>query len=176
VPPQAGNNHPTSIPTGVFRTRDGHINIATAGSTMWERLCRAIGGEALLDNPLYATAAARAKNRDQLNVALDSHLADRTSAEWLERLNTAGVPSGPINTIDEVFADPQVEHLSIVQEINTGDARGTLRAVGQPVTLGRTASHLAAAPPQRGEQTDEILREFDYSDSDIAKLRQAKVI
>jgi formyl-CoA transferase len=176
VPLQAGNNHPTSIPTGVFRTRDGHINIATAGSTMWERLCRAIGGEALLDNSLYATAAARAKNRDQLNVALDSHLADRTSAEWLERLNTAGVPSGPINTIDEVFADPQVEHLSIVQEINTGDARGTLRAVGQPVTLGRTASHLAAAPPQRGEQTDEILREFDYSDSDIAKLRQAKVI
>jgi formyl-CoA transferase len=176
VPPQAGNNHPTSIPTGVFKTRDGHINIATAGGTMWERLCRAIGAEALLDNPLYTTAAARAKNRDQLNAVLDSYLAERTSAAWLERLNEAGVPSGPINTIDKVFADPQVEHLGLVQEIETGDARGRLRVVGQPVTLTRTPSRLAAAPPQRGEQSEEILRELGYSAAEITKLRQAKVI
>jgi crotonobetainyl-CoA:carnitine CoA-transferase CaiB-like acyl-CoA transferase len=167
VPPQAGNNHPTSIPTGVFKTRDGHINIATAGGTMWERLCRAIGAGALLDNPLYATAAARAKNRDQLNAVLDSYLADGTSAEWLERLNEAGVPCGP---------DPQVEHLGLVQEIETGDARGRLRVVGQPVTLARTPSRLAAAPPQRGEQSEEILRELGYAQAEIDKLRQAKVI
>jgi len=176
VPPQAGNNHPTSIPTGVFKTRDGHINIATAGGTMWERLCRAIGAEALLDNPLYATAAARAQNRDRLNATLDSYLADRTSQEWLDLLNRAGVPSGPINTIDKVFADPQVQHLGIVQEIATGDARGTLRVVGQPLTLARTPSRLAAAPPQRGEHTEEVLREFGFTADEIAGLRRAKVI
>ena len=87
VPPQAGNNHPTSIPTGVFKTRDGYINIAAAGAAIWERLCRAIGAEELMGNPDYATAAARSKNRDALNAAIDTHLAERTSAEWVERLN-----------------------------------------------------------------------------------------
>jgi crotonobetainyl-CoA:carnitine CoA-transferase CaiB-like acyl-CoA transferase len=176
VPPQAGNNHPTSIPTGVFKTRDGHINIAAAGSAIWERLCRAIGAEALIENPDYATSAARSKNRDALNAALNTYLADRTSAEWVEILNTAGVPSGPIYTVDKVFADPQVEHLGIVQEIETGDDRGTLRVVGQPVTLGRTPSHLDTAPPECGQHTDEVLHEFGFSEAEIAELSETKVI
>jgi crotonobetainyl-CoA:carnitine CoA-transferase CaiB-like acyl-CoA transferase len=176
VPPQAGNNHPTSIPTGVFKTRDGHINIAAAGSAIWERLCRCIGAEALIDHPDYATSKARLKNRDALNAAIDSYLADRTSAEWVERLNAAGVPCGPINTIDKVFADPQVQHLAMVQQIDTGDARGTLRVVGQPVALSRTPSSLVAAPPECGQHTDEVLREFGFSDAEIATLRTAKVI
>jgi formyl-CoA transferase len=176
VPPQAGNNHPTSIPTGVFKTRDGHINIAAAGAAIWERLCRAIGAEALIGHPDYTTAAARSKNRDALNATIDSHLADRTSAEWVARLNEAGVPCGPIYAIDKMFADPQVEHLGMVQEIDTGDARGTLRVVGQPVALSRTPSRLVAAPPDCGEHTDEVLREFGFSDTEIASLRAAKVI
>ena len=176
VPRQAGNNHPTSIPTGVFKTRDGHINIATAGGEMWKRLCKAIDAPALLDNPQYATGPARLKNRDALNAAIDSYLADRTSADWIERLNKAGVPCGMINTIDQVFADPQVAHLGIVQEIETGDARGNLKVVGQPVSLGRTPSRLAAAPPERGEHTEEILREFGFTDAEIASLRAAKVV
>jgi crotonobetainyl-CoA:carnitine CoA-transferase CaiB-like acyl-CoA transferase len=176
VPPQAGNNHPTSIPTGVFKTRDGHINIAAAGGAIWERLCRAVGAETLIEHPDYATSAARSKNRDALNAALNTYLADRTSAEWVERLNTAGVPCGPIYTVDKVFADPQVEHLGIVQEIETGDDRGTLRVVGQPVTLGRTPSHLDTAPPDCGQHTDEVLHEFGFSESEIAELREAKVI
>ena len=176
VPPQAGNNHPTSIPTGVFKTRDGHINIAAAGGAIWERLCRAVGAETLLENPDYATSAARSKNRDALNAALNTYLADRTSAEWVDILNKAGVPSGPIYTVDKVFADPQVEHLGIVQEIETGDDRGTLRVVGQPVTLGRTPSHLDTAPPDCGQHTDEVLREFGFSEAEIAELRETKVI
>src|SRR5262249_25283525 len=99
VPPQAGNNHPTSIPTGVFKTRDGHINIAAAGSAIWERLCHAIGAEALIRHPDYATGAARSKNRDALNAEIDRHLADHTSAEWVDKLNKAGVPCGPIYSI-----------------------------------------------------------------------------
>ena len=109
VPGQAGNNHPTSIPTGVFKTKDGHINIATAGSTMWQRLCRAIGAEALLEHPDYATAAARSKNRNALNVEIERYLASGTSAEWVERMSAAEVPCGPIYAMDEVFADAQVE-------------------------------------------------------------------
>ncbi len=176
VPPQAGNNHPTSIPTGVFKTSDGHINIAAAGGAIWERLCRAIGAEALLEEPGYATGKLRLKNRDALNAAIDKHLAGRTSADWVERLNAAGVPCGPINAIDKVFADPQVEHLRLVQEIETGDARGRLRVVGQPVTLGRTPSELVAAPPGCGEHTGEVLAEFGFTPEEIAALRKANAI
>jgi formyl-CoA transferase len=175
VPPQAGNNHPTSIPPGVFKTSDGHINIAAVGGAMWEKFCREIGAEALMNHPDYSTAAQRLKNRDALNAAIDGYLADRTSAEWIERLNAAGVPCGPIYTIDKMFDDPQVEHLGIVEEIEAG-SRGTLRVVGQPVALSRTPSALVAPPPERGEHTDEVLREFGFSPAEIAGLREAKVI
>jgi formyl-CoA transferase len=176
VPKQAGNNHPTTIPTGVFKTRDGHINVAAAGGAMWERLCRAIGAERLLAKPEYATAAARSENRDALNAELDGYFARASSAEWVERLNGAGVPAGPIHTIDKVFADAQVAHLGIVQQIETGDDRGTVRVVGQPMTLGRTPSQLVAAPPERGEHTGEVLRELGFSDAEIAALRRTKTI
>ena len=176
VPGQAGNNHPTSIPTGVFKTRDGHINIATAGATTWGRLCRAIGAEALEQKPEYATAAARRDNRDTLNAEIESYLADRSSAEWVERLNAAEVPCGPIYAIDEIYADPQVQHLNMVEDVETPDERGVLHLVGQPMTLARTPSRLVSPPPERGEHNDEVLREFGFSAAEIASLRQAKVI
>jgi crotonobetainyl-CoA:carnitine CoA-transferase CaiB-like acyl-CoA transferase len=176
VPGQAGNNHPTSIPTGVFKTRDGHINIATAGTTTWERLCRAIGAERLMQRPEYATSAARLQHRDALNAEIESYLADGTSAEWVERINAAEVPCGPIYAIDEIYSDPQVKHLQIVQDVETPDARGVLHLVGQPMTLARTPSRLVAPPPERGEHNEEVLREFGFSDSEIASLREAKVI
>ncbi|MFL5419900.1 MAG: CaiB/BaiF CoA transferase family protein [Myxococcales bacterium] len=170
VPKQAGNNHPTSIPTGVFKTSDGHINVAAVGGTMWERLCHAIGAEALLTDPAYATAAARSKNRDALNAVLDTYFVQRPGAEWVEKLNAAGVPCGPIYSMDQVFADPQVEHLGIVQSLDR------LRVVGQPMTLGRTPSRLVAKPPGRGEHSSEVLREAGFSEAEIESLRKAKVI
>jgi len=176
VPGQAGNNHPTSVPTGVFKTRDGYINIATAGGQMWERLCKALDAPALLGDPQFATGAGRLKHRDALNAAIDAYLAHRTSAQWIERLNAAGVPCGAINAMDEVFADPQVTHLGIVQQIETGDARATLKVVGQPVSLGRTPSRLAAPLPERGQHTVEVLREFGITDAEIAALREEKVV
>jgi len=175
VPPQAGNNHPTSIPTGVFKTADGHINVAAAGQAIWQRLCEAIDARALADKPEYATAAARLKNRDALNDELGKHLAGRTSAEWVERLNEAGVPCGPIYAIDQVFADPQVVHLGIAQGVETqnGEVR---HVVGQPVSLSRTPSRMAAPPPERGEHTDEVLQEFGFKPDEIAALRRANVV
>ena len=175
VPRQAGNNHPTSIPTGVFKTRDGHINIAAVGGALWERLCRAIGALALMNKPEYATAASRLANRDALNADIESYLGSRSSAEWVECLNEAGVPCGPIHSIDQVFADPQVQHLGIVREIMP-TAGGTLRVLGQPVTLGRTPSRVVSPPPDRGEHTREVLREFGFSDAEIGRLREDKII
>jgi crotonobetainyl-CoA:carnitine CoA-transferase CaiB-like acyl-CoA transferase len=175
VPKQAGNNHPTSIPTGVFKTADGHINIATSGHKTWERLCDAIEAPALMQRPDYASAQIRSKNRDALNAELDQYLAARTSAEWVERLNAAGVPCGPIYAIDQVFADPQVKHVGVVQEVDTPD-RGRLRVVAQPIDLSRTPSRVAAPPPEIGQHTDEVLREFGFGADEIARLHAAKAV
>jgi formyl-CoA transferase len=175
VPGQAGNNHPTSIPTGVFATADGHINIAAAGQPMWLRLCQAIGAEELAKTPEYATPQLRSSNRDACNADLQRHLKAKTSAEWIARLNEAGVPTGPIYSIDQVFADPQVRHTGIVQRIETADGAGK-DFVGQPVTLSRTPSRARRLPPEQGEHTDEVLKEFGYSADEIAALRRAKAI
>ena len=175
IPPQAGNNHPTSIPTGVFKTADGHINIASPGQAMWERLARAIDASALLQKPEYETPATRLKNRDALNADIEKHLSGRTSAEWIKQLNAAGVPCGPIYRIDEVFADPQVEHVGIVRSIKNKDGKN-LRVVGQPIKLSRTPSKIAAPPPEFGQHTDEVLKEFGFSAKEIDALRRKNVI
>jgi crotonobetainyl-CoA:carnitine CoA-transferase CaiB-like acyl-CoA transferase len=175
VAQQAGNNHPTNIPTGVFKTRDGYINIAASGQRMWERLCHALDAEPLLHKPEYRTAAARSDNRDALTADMESHLKNRSSAEWVDRLNQAGVPCGPIYTIAEVFADPQVRHLGMAQSVS-GNGKGKLRLVGQPVSLSRTPSRLAARPPEAGEHTDAVLKEFGFSAREIAALHKAGAV
>jgi formyl-CoA transferase len=175
VPKQAGNNHPTSIPTGVFATADGHINVAASGQEIWGRFCRALGHEELARNPAYAEPAARSKNRDALNAELGAILRRQTSAHWIELLNAAGVPCGPINTIDQVFADPQVRHLGLAQPARSHE-RGETELVGQPIIMSRTGSRIRTPPPLMGEHTDEILRELGYVDEQIAELRAAEVI
>ena len=176
VAPQAGNNHPTSIPTGVFKTADGYINIASTGGRMWQKLCQTLGMPEIADAPEYATGAARLANRDKLNEEIDRHTVVKTSAEWVDALNKAGVPCGPIYKINEVFADPQVQHLGIAQSIETDDNRGTVKLVGQPVSLSRTPSHIDAPPPRIGQHTEEVLSEFGFNAQEIASLRQAKAI
>jgi crotonobetainyl-CoA:carnitine CoA-transferase CaiB-like acyl-CoA transferase len=174
VPRQAGNNHPTSIPTGVFKTSDGHINIASTGQKIWERFCHALGDPDLITRPEYATAAARSKNRDALNAAIDAHTVKRTSADWVERLNEAGVPSGPIYSIDQMFGDPQVEHLKMAQPVKKKGKE--MKLVGQPVSLSRTPSKLVSWPPGLGEHTDQVLQEFGFRAGEIAALRKANAI
>jgi formyl-CoA transferase len=175
VPGQAGNNHPTSIPTGVFTTADGYINVACAGQKIWERFCQAVDAQPLADSPDYKTAAARLKNRDALNAEIDKIMSHRTSADWVDALNEAGVPCGPIYSIDQVFADPQVEHLGIAQSVAKPDGE-TLTVVGQPVALSRTPSRIVVAPPEIGQHTDEVLKEFGYADAEIAALKQANAV
>jgi crotonobetainyl-CoA:carnitine CoA-transferase CaiB-like acyl-CoA transferase len=172
---QAGNNHPTSIPTGVFTTADGHINVASAGQKIWERFCRSAGAPELITNPDYKTGADRSKNRDALNAELDKLTRKRTSADWVARLNEAGVPCGPIYSIDQVFADPQVEHLKMAQPVKTRDKK-TMNLVAQAVSLSRTPSKIVAYPPAAGEHTDAVLKEFGFKPKEIAALREAKAI
>src|SRR5262245_48004315 len=175
VPKQAGNNHPTSIPTGVFKTADGHINIASTGSNIWARFCNAAQASDLMQRPEYQTAAERSKHRDALNADMEKYTVKRTSAEWIELLNKAGVPCGPIYAIDEVYADPQVAHLGMAQSVKTKD-KSTLRMAGQPMSLSRTPSRLAAPPPALGEHTDAVLKEFGFSAKEIAALRKANAV
>ena len=176
IPGQAGNDHPTSIPTGVFKTKDGHINIATTGSKMWASLCETIGAPELIEHKLYANGPLRSKNRKGCNAELEKRLVKRTSDEWVTALNYAGVPAGPIYSVDQTFADPQVAHLGLARRVETGDSRGTLGLVGQPFSLSRTPSAIVAAPPLRGQHADEVLAEFGFTKREIAALRKAKVV
>lgn len=175
VPGQAGNNHPTAIPTGVFKTRDGYINIASTGDKMWQRLCEAIGAQEFLARAEYASGALRSENRNRLNDEINERLARKTSAEWIEILNGIGVPCGPINTIDKVFADPQVQHLGMAKDVTAKDGH-TFRIVGQPVGLSRTPSRVVRRTPDLGEHTGEVFAEFGFSPEEVAALRRAKAI
>ena len=175
VAKQAGNNHPTSIPTGVFRTSDGFINIATTGGKIWERCAESLGAPEWTTDPAYATASTRSINRDALNAAIEAHTVMKTTAEWVERLNGAGVPCGPIYSIDQTFADPQVKHLQMAQQVQTDDGR-EFELVAQPVTLSRTPSCIAARPPEFREHTDEVLREFGFSADDIVALKRSGAV
>ncbi|MCX7296709.1 MAG: CoA transferase [Hyphomicrobiales bacterium] len=175
VAKQAGNNHPTSIPTGVFKTSDGHINIASTGQVMWERLCKAIGTPELIDHPDYKTGALRSKNRDAINAAIEAKTVARSSVEWIDLFEQAGVPSGPIYNIDQVFADEQVKHLGIAQDAKKPNGE-TQTFVGQPFALSRTPSKIVATPPEQGQHTDEVFKEFGFSESEIAALHAAKAV
>jgi crotonobetainyl-CoA:carnitine CoA-transferase CaiB-like acyl-CoA transferase len=172
---QAGNNHPTSIPTGVFKTRDGYINIGAAGQKIWERLCRAIGAEELVANPAFATNALRSANRDALSEEINLRLSNDDSAAWLARLNEAGVPSGPIYSIDQVFADPQAQHLQMVESIASPHYQ-PLRVLGQPVRLSRSESGVRLRPPEPGEHTAEILGALGYDSDAIADMRRRGIV
>ncbi|MGE0564832.1 MAG: CaiB/BaiF CoA transferase family protein, partial [Pseudolabrys sp.] len=172
---QAGNNHPTSIPTGVFKTSDGHLNIAVTGQAIWERFCAAVGHPEWLDEPDYKTGKLRSQNRDKLNAGIGKVTEQKSSADWVEIFNKAGVPCGPIYAIDQMFADPQVKHLGIARTSARSDG-SRLGLVGQPVALSRTGSEIATRPPDLGEHTDELLKEFGFSSEDIAALRAAKAV
>jgi crotonobetainyl-CoA:carnitine CoA-transferase CaiB-like acyl-CoA transferase len=175
VPPQVGNDHPTSMPTSAYTTADGHINVAASGEGMWVRLCEAIGRKDLLEAPQFKGGENRAANRKALNAALNQALKEKSSAEWVGILNKAGVPCGPIYTVDQVFADPQVQHLEAASEVQH-PRLGRFRILSQAVKLSRTAARVLTATPEIGEHTDEILRELDYSDADIRRMREKGIV
>ncbi len=174
VPPQAGNDHPTNVPMGVFETSDGYINIAPMGH-MWAKLCWLLGLDDMVDHADFATQEARFDNRAAVNAAIEAVTPKRSSTEWIDLLNQAGIPCGPIYTLDQTFDDPQVRHLGVAQTV-TSPARGEIEIVGQPIHLTRTPSRLVAAAPEYGEHTDEVLESLGYSATDVAGLHDRGVV
>jgi crotonobetainyl-CoA:carnitine CoA-transferase CaiB-like acyl-CoA transferase len=175
VAKQAGNDHPTSIPTGVFKTSDGYINIATAGGRTWQRFAEALGAPELPNRPEYKTGPDRSKNRKALNAEINTYTERKTSEEWVKEFNAAGVPCGPIYSIDQVFADAQVQHLRMAEPVPNDENRH-IQLVSQPFKLSRTPSKMVARPPEFGEQTEEVLTEFGFGADEIADLRSRKVV
>ena len=172
---QAGNNHPTSVPTGVFKTSDGSINLAVAGETIWRRFAEAVEKRVWLEMEEFKDAKNRLKNRDYLNSLIEELTVTKSSNEWVEKLEKVGVPCGPINSIDKVFDDPQVKHLGIAQSVDTIPF-GETELVGQPFNLSRTPSSLKQRPPEKGEQNSDILNELGFNDKEINDLKNQNII
>ena len=175
VPGQAGNDHPTSIPTGVFPTRDGQVNIQAAADHLFRRLCEALGADDLLADPRYADNDGRSEHRATLHARIAEYTAALASEEIIALLERVGVPCGPIYTVDQTFADPQVRALGMDPEFHH-PRLGPLRLLGQSINLSRTPERVARATPEIGEHSDEILGELGYSAEQIAELRATNVI
>jgi formyl-CoA transferase len=163
------------MPTSVYPTSDGFINIAASGKAIYTRLCEALGAPELATHPDYATAEARSQNRVALNQAIAERTQRHPSEQLIALLNQAGVPCGPIYRMNEVFADPQVQHLHMAVPVPTPEG-GEIRLVGPAIRLSRTPARMQRAMGAAGEHNHEILSELGYSDAQIAVLRAEHVI
>jgi formyl-CoA transferase len=171
---QAGNFHPTSIPTGVYKARDGYLNIAVFGSKIWERFCQILGAPEWIEDPRYHDKASRSVNRDALNAEINRRLAAQDRSHWIEQFNAGGVACGLISDMGEVFEEPQIRHLGMVKDVVSARL-GPQRLVGQPMQLERTPSTIARAAPRRGEHTEEVLGELGLGPDELARMKATGV-
>ena len=174
VPRRTGNAHSVIAPYGVFQTKDGPLNLAPITSAMWGRLCVLLDLPELPDDPRFATNEARVERRDELREILESRLKTRSKREWTSLFVDAGLPAGPINTLDEVFDDPQVLHSQLTETL-THPTLGALRQVVTPVFCA-TASVVSRPPPLLGEHTVEVLREAGIDAASINALLAADIV
>jgi formyl-CoA transferase len=172
---QAGNDHPTGIPTGVFPASDGPINLAASSGRQWARFCEAIGRPEWLDHEPWQTQHGRSVDRAALNAAIGAVTREQPVAYWVELLTTAGIPCGPINSIDRVFADPQVEHLGIATSV-THPRLGAERVVASPLNLSGVSKAVRSPAPDAGADTEAVLREVGYGAAELADMRARGVI
>jgi crotonobetainyl-CoA:carnitine CoA-transferase CaiB-like acyl-CoA transferase len=174
VPKQAGNDHPTTTPTGLFQTTDGVVNLAGGGQEMWNRIVAVLGIEEEAKDPDVATDKLRTQNRAKTNAMLQKVIGTNTSAYWVEAFNKAGVPCGPVYTMDQVFADAQVKHLGLEMPVEH-PLLGTINLVRAPMNLAGV--ECARKPtPERGQHTEEVLAEFGFSAAEIAELKAQKAV
>jgi crotonobetainyl-CoA:carnitine CoA-transferase CaiB-like acyl-CoA transferase len=175
VPERTGNDHPVVYPYGLFHAADGDVAIAPSTPAIVERLMAELGLADLLQDPDFAGNAQRVRNRERLKALVNAKIAERTVADWIGRLNRAGVPCGRVMDLAEVFSDPQVQAQEMVLEADH-PGHGPVRMTGFPVKLSATPARLRRPAPALGEHTDAVLREAGYAPDRIAALRQAGVI
>jgi formyl-CoA transferase len=175
VPAQEGNDHPTGVPTSVFKTKDGYINIAAASDKMFSRLVKVMDKPEWLKDERLATLKQRRLNRAFTNATVDAVTQSKTSAEWVALLNEAVIPCGPIYSIDQTFQDPQVKQLNQVYTVEHKKL-GKIDIVGQAVSLSRTPSSLRRAAPDAGEHSKEVLTGLGLSEDKVADLKKRHVI
>ena len=173
VPSTTGNEHPTSVPTNLFETADGHINVAASGEEIWRRLTAAVGAPELVEDPRFLTGRDRFENRAALNAILAERMKTRKSGDWVALLNDAGVPCGPVNRMDAVFADPQIAHLGMAAPVPEASYS---HLVAHPVRIDGKRAPIRAKAPERGAHSREILAAFGFSGDEIDGLSEAKVI
>ena len=169
IPKAMGNDHPKTIPTGVFKTKDGHINIAISGQAMYEKFCKVIGNEKLITDERFVNSELRSDNRLEMNSEINTITKNNTSDYWIDLLNQSGCPAGPIYSLDQVFSDPQVKHLNMAVEVDH-PRLGKFNVVNQAIKMSRTDSKIRSATPEQGEHTDTILEKLGYKKEIIEKF------
>lgn len=175
IPKQVGNDHPTSSPMGLFQASDGPFNLGASGQGNWRRFCDALGKPEWLELPEFSDEKARVINRTALTALIQPEFDKQPVSYWVEVLNKAGVPCGPVYTVPQMFEDEQVKALGVVSEATSPDGQ-KVRVISQPVTLERTPASVQTSAPGWGAHTDEVLREAGYTVAEISELRAAEAI
>ena len=174
-PPQEGNDHPTLGPMGMYKTRDGYINLAASGGRLWEAFCHELGVDSWLEDPRFSTVSSRRTNKAELNQLIEELLDGDTSDNWVLRLNAVGVPCGPVNTVAEVFDDPQVKYLEIAKPVEH-PVSGHIEILKNATNIEGVSSDIRMPSPLKGEHSRELLIEFGFTEPEIDRLAQSEAI
>jgi len=175
IPPQAGNDHPFSTPMGVYQSGDGYFNLGASGNGQYYALCDVLNRPDLRDDPELQTLKGRTSRREFVNNELNKEFVKQTSSYWIEKLNEKSIPCGPIYNMAEVFQDAQVEHLGVAVKV-TDPKRGPIELVATPIKLSRTPAAVSFTLHSKGADNLELLQSLGYSEDDIKKLQEKKVI
>jgi formyl-CoA transferase/CoA:oxalate CoA-transferase len=174
-PERLGSAHPTIAPYQAFKAADSYFVVAAGNDSLWKTLCEALGLSELASNPAFATNPDRVRNRDELARTLERFFASKPAKEWVEIIDKAGVPCGPIYALSEVFKDPQVLHRKMVETVQHPKA-GAIKVVGIPIKMSDTPGSIRTAPPMLGEHTKEILESLGYKEAEINEMSRQNVI
>ena len=175
IPKPLGSGHPVIVPYQAFKAKDSYFNLAVGNDQLWEKFCKAVGLEEIKNDPKYATNSKRVENREELVKIIDDLICTKESEEWLKILTDAGIPCGPIYTMDKLFNDPQVLHRKMVQTLNHSTV-GTIKVTGLPIKFSETPGEILTAPPVLGQHTEDILIKLGYNEKDIESMYQEKII